>query len=182
MSSFHFWARRLTTVTLLRYATLAACLSACLAIASCSEKMMPANVTGYNHMGHFAVDFTVNKAVGGSLSKGTGGGYSCCVLIPVQWRPGLKAKIVWQYDQAQDDDSPLPAPQEVEVDVPEYKRSGNFQVHFYQNHKVKVVVSNCSLGHPFYPMKLADQLPWSPEYSREAAIEITRQGGMSNDC
>ena len=168
----------------LRCALLLSLFPALSMIASCSEKMMPAGVTGYNHMNHFAIaTFTVNGAAGKNLNEGSGGGSeSCCVSIPEKWRPGLKAKIAWRYDQSQDDKSPLPPSQEVVIEVPEYKRSGRFQVHFYENHKIIVVVSNCSLGHPFYPMGLDDQLPWSPNSSREEARKFQKQEGMNNEC
>jgi hypothetical protein len=153
-------------------------------MASCSERMMPAGIIGYNHMSHWAIAiFTVNGAPGMNLNEGGGGGgESCCVSIPKHWRAGLRAKVAWQYDQSQDDKSPLPAPQQQDVEIPEYKESGTLQVHFYENHKVKIVISNCALGHPFYPMNLADQLPWSPNMSKKEALEIQKKGGMNNYC
>jgi hypothetical protein len=167
--------KRMLNLCLLPFALLAS---------SCSEKMMPAGVTGYNHMGHFAIaTFVVNGAAGMNLNEGEGGGgESCCVTIPEHWRPGLMAKIAWRYDRRQDDTSPLPPSQLALVEIPEYKRSGALQVHFYEHHQVKVVVYNCALGHPFYPMTLKDQLPWKPDFSKEEAILIKQQGGMTNEC
>jgi hypothetical protein len=65
--------------------------------------------------------------------------------------------------------------------VPEYKKPGTVQVHFYDNHKIKLVISDCSLGHPLYPMSRQDQLPWEPDSTVEEAIESHKRGGTSLD-
>lgn len=154
-----------------------------LLIFSCNEKMVPASVTGYNHQPHFAIaTFTVNGAVGRNLNEASGGGQSCCVSIPAKWHRGLQARVAWRYDQSQDDTSPLPPAQEAIVEIQEYKRPGILQVHFYENNRIKVIVSDCVIGHPFYPMSLQDQKPWSPEISKKEAIEIEKLGGGSNEC
>jgi hypothetical protein len=93
----------------------------------------------------------------------------------------LKAKISWEY-QGGTAIPPPPPSQEIEVDIPEYKRPGSFHVHFYGNHKIKVVISNCSIGHPFYPMSKQDKLPWESTTSVEDAIDSEKRGGMNNDC
>jgi hypothetical protein len=178
MNADSFAHRVMKSTLLLRLLTLALLLS------SCTEKKFPAAVTGYNHMSHFAIAmYSVNGAPGKNLNEaGGGGGQSCCISLPEHWHPGIEAKIVWRYDKAPDDTSPLPPPQEKTVLIPEYKWAGRLQVHFYEHHKVTVVVSNCSLGHPFYPLPLTDQLPWSPDFSKDEALEIQKKGGMTNNC
>lgn len=154
-----------------------------LLISSCNGKMVPAGVTGYNHMSHLSIAiFSVNGAGGSNLNEKSGGGESCCVSIPEHWRPGLKVKVAWQYDQRQDDTSPLPPPQEAIAEIQEYKYSGTMQVHFYENHKIKVIISNCDIEHPFYPLSQDDKLPWLPRFSKKEALEIQKLGGMSNQC
>lgn len=93
----------------------------------------------------------------------------------------MKAKIAWEY-QGGTKIPPPPSSQEIEIDIPEYKKPGRFQVHFYDNHKIKVVISGCSIGHPFYPMSKQDKLPWEANFSKEEAIEVEKRGGGRNDC
>ena len=155
-----------------------------LLLGGCQKKMVPAGVTGYNHMKERAIaDFTVNGAIGSNLNPGSGGGgESCCVSIPAKWRPGLKATVAWVYDRDQGDTRPLPPAQNLVVDIPQYKTPGNFHVHFYENHKIKVIISGCSIGHPFYPMSKVDKLPWVDDMTKEDALESQKKGGMKNDC
>lgn len=153
-------------------------------LGACREEMVGAGIKGYNHTTSQPIyNFTINGRMGHNISPGGGGGSeSCCVSLPQRWRSGLKANVTWTYDSFQTDTSPPPPPQEIEVDIPEYKHPGSIQVHFYDNHKVKIVVSRCGLGHPFYPMNLMDQLPWAPEYSKADAIESFKKGGPSYEC
>ena len=159
-------------------------LSMLVSTSACSEKMVPAGVVGYNHTKDRPIQFfSVNGASGPNVNPENGGGKeSCCVSVPAHWRPGLKATIEWEYDTEQNDPNPPPPRQKAVVDIPEYKVVGNFQVHFYPNHKVKVVVSMCSIEHPFYPMSLQDKLPWAPDGSKQEAIDAAKRGGGTIDC
>ncbi len=155
-----------------------------LSISACGERMVPAGIMGYNHTVDRPIyNFTVNGAMGHNISPGGGGGSeSCCVSIPERWRPGLKATIAWTYDSFQTDPNPPPPSQKVEMEIPQYNHPGNFQIHFYADHKIKVVISPCGLGHPFHPMSEQDKLPWKDEYSKEEAIESFKKGGPSYEC
>lgn len=155
-----------------------------LLLTACSEKMVSAGIKGYNHTTSRPIyNFTINGQMGHNISPGGGGGSeSCCVSLPRRWHSGLKANVTWVYDSFQNDTNPRPPPQEIEVEIPEYKHPGNIQAHFYDNHKVKIIVSRCGLGHPFYPMNLQDQLPWAPEYSKDDAIESFKKGGPNYEC
>lgn len=146
--------------------------------------MAPASVTGYNHSKIHPISyFTVNGAMGSNINQESGGGKeSCCVSIPEVWHPGLKATIAWHYDTEQTDPNPPPPSQEIEIAVPQYKKPGKFQVHFYDHHKIKVIISGCSIEHPFYPMNVIDKLPWKADGSKEEALESQKRGGMKNDC
>ncbi len=126
--------------------------------------------------------FTVNEGMGPNLAAQRGGGETCCVSIPRKWRPGIKLKIKWEYDKRSEDSTPLPPAQAVEVDLPKYEKPGKMQVHFYDDHKVKVVVSNCSPEHPFYPMAAGDIAPWVPFRTKEEMREVAKQGGGTVDC
>lgn len=158
-------------------------LVACLVCAACKSSTTAVSVTAYNHMKRVPIySFSVNGGGGGGNIGGeSGGAQSCCIVIPDQWRPGLKARIAWEYDSYPDDPLPPLPSQEVEVEVPEYANPGVFQVHFYSGHKVKIVVSSCRPGHAFYPMNPEDLLPWLPRETKEEA-KAAAKGGWKNEC
>jgi hypothetical protein len=150
---------------------------------ACSDSTIPASVRGYNHMKDLSIHyFTVNGAGGLNVRPESGGGETCCVSLPKRWRPGLKAKVSWEYDQKEDALKPLPANQMAEADIPQYPFGGALQVHFYADHKIKIVVSSCSPEHPFYPMSAADLAPWQPSGTKEEWRESAKRGGGSVDC
>ncbi|XQA63140.1 DUF3304 domain-containing protein [Xanthomonas sacchari] len=137
-------------------------LVACISLSGCGNDRLPASVTGYNHMSDWSIErFTVDGASGPNLSpEEGGGGGSCCASIPRRWHPGMKVKIQWTYDTTQNGPQP-PSPQEAIVDLPQYpSQGGDIQVHFYPDHKVKVVISEYGIGHPLYPMSEEDKRPW----------------------
>ena len=127
-------------------------------IVSCLDNKATVEITGYDHMQKRAILwFTVNDASGPNLFPESGGGkYNCCVEIPKRWHRGMKATVRWEYGTGDD------SPREAVVDIPEYtaENLGPVQVHFYDNHRVKVVVSRYSLGHPMYPLPKEDWTPW----------------------
>ncbi|WP_312548080.1 DUF3304 domain-containing protein [Massilia sp.] len=154
-----------------------------LATTACTDSTNAVSVRGYNHMKVLAIrGFTVNGVMGPNVDTESGGGETCCISIPKQWRPGLKAKVSWSYDQNDDVQSPLPAGQSTEVDIPEYRFVGALHVHFYDEHKIKIIVSRCSPRHPFYPMRTADLAPWQPSETKKDAREAARRVGDSIDC
>jgi hypothetical protein len=135
-----------------------------LSLAGCKEEMVPAGVEGYKHIpwGEGGISgFAVN---GRSFFIP---GYQCCVSLPRKWRPGLKAKIDWVVY--------LPRPGEPGendphtysevVDIPHYRpeEAEGFRVHFYPDHKVKVIVTRHMIANPFYPMKKEEQLPFKAD-------------------
>lgn len=154
-----------------------------LAATACADSTSSVSLRGYNHMKVLAISsFTVNGGAGPNVDTESGGGETCCVSIPKRWRPGLKAKVSWSYDQNDDVKTPLPPDQEAEVDIPEYHSVGAVQVHFYEKHKIKIIVSRCSPRHPFYPMDATDRAPWEPSGTKEDAREAAQRGGGSIDC
>ncbi len=152
-------------------------------LTSCSERTMGVGITGYNHTKHRSIiSFSVNGAMGSNLAPESGGGKeSCCVMVPEKWHPGLKAKVAWVY-QGGTEIPPPPLPQEKEVEIPEYNHGGRLEVHFYDNHRVLVVVSRCGLGNPFYKMSDKDKLPWVDEWTKEETIESAKKRGDDYEC
>lgn len=150
---------------------------------ACTDSTNSVSLRGYNHMKVLAINtFTVNGAMGPNVDTESGGGETCCVNIPKRWKPGMKAKVSWSYDQNADVQSPLPVSQTAEVDVPEYRFVGAVHVHFYDKHKVKIIISSCSPEHPFYPMNAADLAPWQPAGTKDEWREAAQRGGGSVDC
>ncbi len=154
-ASSHFWR----LICVLGFAVL---LTAC-----DNNEMLAGDVTGYNHMpdsGWSIAGFTVNGAGGPNIQPESGGGkFSCCMSFPKHWPPGMKARVRWFYNhKASDPEATPPPPQEAEVEIPEYtpKTAGAVNVHFYSDHRIKVVISRYSIEHPRYPMSAEDKKPW----------------------
>jgi len=149
----------------------------------CTDSTTSVSVRGYNHMNRLSIHiFDINGTAGPNVSPESGGGETCCVSIPARWRPGIKMRVAWKYDQDEDLKRPLPRDQIVEVDVPEYRRVGAVQVHFYDDHRIKLVVSPCSPRHPFYPLSGRDLAPWTPSGSKEDMRDAAKRGGGSVEC
>ena len=147
-----------------------ACIGAvAIMLGACSDNdMLAGDVTGYNHMpvsgGWSIAGFTVNGAGGPGIQAESGGGkFSCCMSFPRHWHPGMTAKVSWFYDVKVGDSRTPPPPQEAVVEIPEYtpKTAGAVQVHFYSDHRIKVVISTYGLRHPRYPMSEEDKKPWT---------------------
>jgi hypothetical protein len=131
-----------------------------------NNEMLAGDVGGYNHMpdsGWSIAGFTINSAGGPNIQPESGGGkFSCCMSFPKHWHPGMKAKVRWFYDVQVGDPRTPPPRQEAEVEIPEYtpKTAGAVNVHFYADHRIKVVISRYSIDHPRYPMSEQEKLPW----------------------
>jgi hypothetical protein len=111
-----------------------------------------------------------------------GGKLTCCVMLPATWRPGLHVKVQWKYAQ-QTELSPILPSQTAELEVPKYGKSvGDLHVHFYGDHKVKIVVSNCTVMHPFYPMDKESLRPWKARRSKEEHLKWEKEAGEKDDC
>lgn len=150
---------------------------------ACSDERIPASLRGYNHMTDLSIHyFTVNGSAGLNVRPESGGGETCCVRLPKRWRPGLKAKVSWEYDQKENSPNPLPPKQTVEADIPQYPFGGSLHVHFYANHKIKIVISPCSPEHPFYPMDADSLAPWERFTTKKEMREAARRGGGSDEC
>ena len=75
---------------------------ACLALQACSKPAptrLGAPIEGYNHTSAAINYFTVNGNGGPNIGPyGGGGSQTCCVGMPVKWRPGLTAVVEWEKD------------------------------------------------------------------------------------
>ena len=134
------------------------CLNAC----SFQEELLGFDTVAYNHTTDRSIyRFSVNGSMGaGTGPRSGGGGFSCCVNLPKVWHPGIKVKIEWEY-QGGDILPPPPPDQMVEIEVPKYGPNdlGMLAVHFFPDHKVKVLVTMLSIKHPDYPAELGWDAP-----------------------
>jgi hypothetical protein len=73
---------------------------------ACSKELstLDLDVTGYNHTEKEIGSYTVSRGDGkggigievGYLHAGEGGGgFTCCVLVPRVWPPGMTVKVTW---------------------------------------------------------------------------------------
>lgn len=96
------------------------------------NEMVAVSVVGYNHIPDKSIIwFSVNDGGGPPIPPYHGGGkFSCCVQIPLHWKPELKAEVHWNYG-GDPDGTP---PQSAIVEIPEYtpENMGDVQVHFIQ--------------------------------------------------
>lgn len=151
-------------------------------IAGCKEATSAVTLRSYNHMTRTPIHyFTLNEGMGSNAMPEAGGGVSCCVSLPKIWRRGLRAKLTWHYDKFDDDPRPLQSSQQVEIDIPEYKKPASVHVHFYENHRIKIVISHCSPGHPSYPLSAQDLMPWVTSGTKEHAVKYQNYG-KSHEC
>ena len=143
---------------LLLWLACAFCLNAC----SFQEEQVGLSIVGYNHTTDRSIyHFSVNGNMGaGPGPRSGGGGFSCCVNLPKVWHPGIKVKIEWEY-QGGDILPPPPPDQVVEIEVPKYgpEDLSRFAVHFFPDHKVKVLVNNKDIDRPNYPAELRWDAP-----------------------
>ncbi len=143
---------------LLLWLACAFCLNAC----SFQEEQVGLSIVGYNHTTDRSIyHFSVNGNMGaGPGPRSGGGGFSCCVNLPKVWHPGIKVKIEWEY-QGGDILPPPPPDQVVEIEVPKYgpEDLSRFAVHFFPDHKVKVLVNNKDIDRPNYPPELRWDAP-----------------------
>ena len=143
------------------------------------NKMVAGNIAAINHVEGTAINwFSVN----GYRAHG-GGGSSCCIILPVKWRPGLKVDVEWQVDldpYAYSKWPPLGSDgyraEQVKhkakyrhysatVDLPEWpeRKLCSLNVHFLTCERVAVTTSCSTYGQPDYPVK-------EPRHAKEPVV------------
>lgn len=139
---------------------------------SADNEMAGGNLSAVNHTLKGINWFSVN----GYRAHG-GGGASCCIVMPVKWRPGLKANVEWEADPDPYAYSKWPKDEKgywaaqakhkanyqhhsATVDIPEWpgtKRCG-LTVHFLVCNQIKVTSSCWASTSPNYPIKEPKQM------------------------
>ncbi|GKS07071.1 DUF3304 domain-containing protein [Pseudomonas syringae pv. theae] len=144
-----------------------------LGCSSADNEMAGGNIQAVNHT-LSAVNWL---SVNGYRADG-GGGRSCCIIMPIKWRPGLKANIEWEVDPdpfakikkkttSYGFDEKAWAEHESKfqrhsaiVDIPEWpetKRCG-LTVHFLVCNQIKLTSSCWAPSSPNYPIKEPRQM------------------------
>lgn len=150
-----------------------------LALVGCStadNQMAGGNLQAVNHTEHAINWFSVN----GYRAHG-GGGSSCCIIMPIKWRPGLKAHIEWEVDPEPHAKMPSVTSSDFReayakhsenyrhhktiVDIPEWlgTDSCGLSVHFLSCNQIKVTTSCWGYGSPNNPIK-------EPKRMKEPAV------------
>jgi len=146
----------------LRWLALALVFALGLGACSFKEETVGLSIVAYNHTTDRSIyNLSVNGAgAPGPGPRSGGGSFTCCVHIPKVWHPGMKVKIAWEY-QGGDILPPPPPNQETEVEVPKYgpEDLSRFAVHFFPDHKVRVLVNNKDIDRPNYPPELRWDAP-----------------------
>ena len=140
-----------------------------LALVGCSSadnEMAGGNIQAINHTLGGINWLSVN-----GYGADGGGGRSCCIIMPVKWRPGLKAHIEWEVDPDPFAKLPPLGTNEFDVamakaesgfqrhsatvDIPEWlgTESCDFKVHFLVCNKIAVTTSCWVPSSPNYPIK-----------------------------
>ncbi|NVL55335.1 DUF3304 domain-containing protein [Pseudomonas syringae pv. actinidiae] len=142
-----------------------------LGCSSADNEMAGGNIQAVNHTLSGINWLSVN----GYRAHG-GGGSSCCIIMPIKWRPGLKANIEWEVDPAPFAKLPPLGTKEFKaamakaessfqhhsatVDIPEWPgtESCGLTVHFLTCNRVKVTTSCWGYGSPNNPIKEPRQM------------------------
>ncbi|WP_347402351.1 DUF3304 domain-containing protein [Pseudomonas sp. Marseille-Q1929] len=141
------------------------------------NKMVAGNIAAINHVEGTAINwFSVN----GYRAHG-GGGSSCCIIMPVRWRPGLEVDVEWEVDPNSSAEMPSVTSNKfyevyakhaenyrvykTVVAIPEWpkKKSCSLNVHFLTCKRVEVTTSCSTYGQPDYPVK-------EPRHAKEPAV------------
>lgn len=139
-------------------------------------EMVSAPITGYNHTSASIIRFSVNGAGGPHILPNQGGGEVCCGVLPVQWKPGIRAIIEWDKDPSpykklkRDKYGQIIKEEGVRhaanyshhsatVEVPRYaEKVCALQVHFLPCDDVKISTTCFTPGNPNYPDKAYFQI------------------------
>ena len=119
-------------------------------------EQMTAQLSAYNHTPDYIHQYYVNDQGGGnSFAYGGGGKFSCCIIYPKTWRPGLLAKVRWTTSSSDPNatgDAAIGKWHELDVPIERYAEPGTtLNVHFMPSGKVRLVISSKRAGHPQYP-------------------------------
>ncbi len=157
--------RALTTGALLGLILSLAGCSAASGLGSNKKGPRTGGINGFNHTLNEIARFSINGS-GGSI-----GGTVCCIMLPNQWSPNLKANIKWKsldvsklspmpkfnqveaYNRWEAELEKYSTYHEISVPIPQYgEKTCGIDVHFLPCNQVKVTTSCKSYFDPEYPI------------------------------
>jgi len=157
------------------------CALTLLTLTACSStpERLGAPIEGYSHTSAAINSFSVNGAGGSNIGPHSGGGQTCCALLPVKWQPGLKVVVEWEKDPNSTASRNWPSLSDWEarrkaiaehrakytrhravVEVAPYDGLGVVTVHFLPCNQVKVAAGTTRPrmpSHPYhYPLNMEE--------------------------
>jgi hypothetical protein len=160
-------------------------ISVILTIAGCEKQTVSVSMHGVNYSGnpfsYFVYD-VVNQGqiIGGEhIAPFSGGGITCCAMLPKKWEPGTKLKIRTIYWLPKRENGTLPEVKEEHfVDVPPYVGGtpGELWILRGADGKVSVVSSDFQPDHPQWPGVIKGWPIPSIEYRRERWEQMRKLG------
>lgn len=131
-----------------------------------SDDRIPVSLVGVQHLGgdYLIARFYINKSIGDTVGEGGGGGSEvCCLTLPRDWNPTLKADVRWEVHHIiRSTDPAVPARAELtgiyqaQVPVEPYLKAANFYVHFFPEGRVRIVVSPITSDGERHPIRWGD--------------------------
>lgn len=130
------------------------------------DELGAAGIVGVQHLGkdYPVSEFYINNYAGGKVGRdGGGGGIVCCVMIPLQWRPGLTVDVRWRVeDWSHENRTEIKAGDYrsvsvkgfyiAKVPVEKYDDPGDVYVHFFPRGRVRVVSTMHSVLSRYHPV------------------------------
>ncbi|WP_454763000.1 DUF3304 domain-containing protein [Cupriavidus campinensis] len=119
---------------------LSACTGSGLSTRDADTTYFNASIGPVNHTDQYLYMFSVGKTSSvGASAYGSRNAGSCCVRLPVVYRPGLTVDITYNLliNDGKDDNWKT----KIGVPVEPYTESGDLYVHFFPNDRIRVVVS-----------------------------------------
>lgn len=135
-----------------------------------NDQYIPASVVTVNHT-MASLNWVSVDGISGSA------GEICCVMLPNQWRPGLKATVEWEIDPNPRARLPNPSSEEWSaaykvhaakytqhkaiVDIPQYPdgQTCGLKIYFLVCNQLKATTSCLHYTDPNYPIKDAGKIP-----------------------
>jgi len=143
---------------------LSACAGSGLSTRDADTKYFNASIGPVNHTDQYLYMFSVGKKTSvGAGAYGSRNAGSCCVRLPVVYRPGLTVDVT--YDLLINDDKDDNWKTKTGVPVEPYSEPGSLYVHFFPNDQIRVVVSRPGawstkhpIPHPINPDQKRDEV------------------------
>jgi hypothetical protein len=147
------------------------------ALSACKDDTISVNLHGVNYSGtsfsFYVADFSNPEVIAGGerIARFSGGGITCCAVLPKTWRPGIKLKIHTTHRLPQLPNGIWPEIDEDHlVELPPYVAGNPGELWVLRNSdgKISVVSSDFQPDHPKWPGKIKG---W-PEPTFEYKLEM----------